>query len=241
VCSWVLRNLTGYYTTVQRVQMCSPVGCLRVKAFCNGSSLGMKYGPSTAHKKAMKWHHPTSRKKKFKDIPSAGKVMTTVFWDAQGVTSVGIMPRGQTNNSNLYIQTFKTSQKHFRSSISPKWCWNPLSTRQPTTTHKFESRKQSQNSDELFFPTHHTAQILLPQNYTSLEPVKMSSVGRGVVVMTWLLKKLISGCEYGIQTGTRTGWRSCFSLSQGCWSWWTLPRKTKCVLHPSSYSMSQFK
>ena len=37
--------------------------------------------------------------------------MTTVFWDAQ---VVGIMPCGQTNNSNLYIQTFKTLQKHFR-------------------------------------------------------------------------------------------------------------------------------
>jgi hypothetical protein len=62
----------------------------------------------------MERHHPTSRKKKFKDIPSAWKVMTTVFSDAQGVTSVGIMPRGQINNSNLHIQTFKTSQKHFR-------------------------------------------------------------------------------------------------------------------------------
>lgn len=76
----VLRNLTDYHTTVRRVQMCSPVAWLMVKAFRNVSSVGMKHGPQlrTTHKKTMEWHHPTSRKKKLKDIPSAGKV----FWDA---------------------------------------------------------------------------------------------------------------------------------------------------------------
>jgi hypothetical protein len=62
----------------------------------------------------MEWHHPTSWKKKFKDTPSAGKIMTNVFWNAQVVNAADIMLRGQTNNSNLYIQTFKTLQKHFR-------------------------------------------------------------------------------------------------------------------------------
>jgi hypothetical protein len=69
----------------------------------------------------MEWHHPTSRKKKLKDIPSAGKVTTIVFWDAK---VVGIMPHGQTNNSKLYIQTFKAIFKEAfqESSILPKWC-----------------------------------------------------------------------------------------------------------------------
>ncbi len=31
----------------------------------------------------MEWHHPTSPRK-FKVTPSAGKVMSTVFWDADG-------------------------------------------------------------------------------------------------------------------------------------------------------------
>jgi hypothetical protein len=55
----------------------------------------------------MEWHHQTSRKNKLKDIPSAGKVMTTVFWDAQGVTSVGITPRVQTTTQ---ICTFRISK-----------------------------------------------------------------------------------------------------------------------------------
>jgi hypothetical protein len=61
----------------------------------------------------MEWHHPTSQKNKLKDIPSA-EVMTTVFWEAQGVTWIGIMPHVQTSNSNLYIQNLKTLQKHIR-------------------------------------------------------------------------------------------------------------------------------
>jgi hypothetical protein len=33
------------------------------------------------------WHHTQSpRKKKFKIVPSAGKTMTTAFWDEKGVT-----------------------------------------------------------------------------------------------------------------------------------------------------------
>jgi hypothetical protein len=34
----------------------------------------------------MEWHHPTSPwRKKFKVTPSAGKVMATIFSDAEGV------------------------------------------------------------------------------------------------------------------------------------------------------------
>jgi histone-lysine N-methyltransferase SETMAR len=39
--------------------------------------------------------------------------MATVFWDAEGVILVDIMPCVQTINSDLYIQTLKTLQKHF--------------------------------------------------------------------------------------------------------------------------------
>jgi len=53
------------------------------------------------------WHHPVSQKK-FKATLFAGKVMATVFWDAEGVILVDIIPCGQTINSDLYIQTLKT-------------------------------------------------------------------------------------------------------------------------------------
>jgi hypothetical protein len=49
-----------------------------------------------------------------KVTPSAGTLMATVFWDADGVILVDIMPHGQTINSDLYVQTLKTLQKHIR-------------------------------------------------------------------------------------------------------------------------------
>jgi hypothetical protein len=36
--------------------------------------------------------------------------MATVFWNAEGVILVDIMPRGQTINSDLYIQTLENLQ-----------------------------------------------------------------------------------------------------------------------------------
>jgi hypothetical protein len=73
-------------------------------------------------RQAMEWHHPTfPRGKKFKVTPSAGKVMTTVFFHAEGVILVDIMPRGQTINSDLYFHTLKNLQKRLRR-IRPQTC-----------------------------------------------------------------------------------------------------------------------
>jgi hypothetical protein len=40
--------------------------------------------------------------------------MVTVLQDAKRRTLVDIMPHSQTINSDLYVQTLKTLQKHFR-------------------------------------------------------------------------------------------------------------------------------
>jgi hypothetical protein len=61
------------------------------------------YEPETK-RQSMEWHHPTSPwRKKFKVTPSAGKVMATIFSDAEGVILENIMPCRQTINSDLYI------------------------------------------------------------------------------------------------------------------------------------------
>jgi len=63
-------------------------------------------------RQSMEGHHPTSpQKMMFKAIPSVGKVMDIVFWDAEGVVLVDIMPCGQTITQ---ICTFK-HLKHCRS------------------------------------------------------------------------------------------------------------------------------
>jgi Transposase. len=51
-------------------------------------------------RKSMEWHHTTSpRKKKFKTVRSAGKVMASVFWDDEGMIMVDFLEQGCTINS----------------------------------------------------------------------------------------------------------------------------------------------
>jgi hypothetical protein len=66
-------------------------------------------------RKSMGWYHTTSpRKKKFKVIPSASKIMATVFWDCEGVILTDVLPRGQMINSDVYVETLKKVKKRFR-------------------------------------------------------------------------------------------------------------------------------
>jgi hypothetical protein len=52
----------------------------------------------------MEWRHVNSpSKKKFKTLPSAGKVMCTVFWDRKGVILLDFPEPGQTINSDRHI------------------------------------------------------------------------------------------------------------------------------------------
>jgi len=52
-----------------------------VKAFCHGSSLGMKHVTITLNcrQNNIRLHYPSTHWKKLKATPSAGKVMTTVL------------------------------------------------------------------------------------------------------------------------------------------------------------------
>ncbi|GFS14297.1 histone-lysine N-methyltransferase SETMAR [Elysia marginata] len=55
---------------------------------------------------SMTWKHPSSLvTKKFKVQRFAAKVMTTIFWDAQGVILLDILPEGQRINAAQYCST----------------------------------------------------------------------------------------------------------------------------------------
>src|SRR6266496_2694956 len=59
-------------------------------------------------RQSMQWHHLGSPSpKKFKLLPSDGKVMITVFWDIQGVLLLDFLPKGETINSARYQETLK--------------------------------------------------------------------------------------------------------------------------------------
>ena len=58
--------------------------------------LSMQYG-----------HTLFPRPKKFKTVPSAGKILLTVFWDSQRFYMTEFLEAGNTVNSALYIETIK--------------------------------------------------------------------------------------------------------------------------------------
>jgi hypothetical protein len=88
------------------------------------------------------------------------------------------------------------------------------------------------------FCIHHTAQILFPEIFTSMQPSKMPSVGKGLGMMTsWRNDEVAKIKIKLMQEGDR---RSCFSLAQGCWSWSTVRRKMRRV-YPSIYPINAFK
>ena len=65
-------------------------------------------------RQSMEWHHPQSpRKNKFK-TPCAGKVMTTVFWDIDGVILVDVMARVEAINSETYIKPLQKLKQCYR-------------------------------------------------------------------------------------------------------------------------------
>lgn len=145
----------------------------------------------------MEWHNPSSPWKSL-SYPFNTESEDHCFWDAQGVVLVDTMPCGQSINSDFHIQTFQALQKHFRRVSSHKNVAEILQ-QDSAWSHTFENTKAITELGWTVSPTHHSAQMLLPTISTSLEPSKMSSMGKSLEVMKRLLKKW----QYKIQTGTR--------------------------------------
>jgi hypothetical protein len=58
---------------------------------------------------SMQYRHTSSpRPKKFKTVLSAGKILSTVFWDSRSVYITEFLEAGNTVNSARYIETIKT-------------------------------------------------------------------------------------------------------------------------------------
>jgi len=58
---------------------------------------------SETRRQNMEWHYTTSPKKKPKTVPSAGKVMGTVFWKTEGCMLVDFLEKGETINAARYV------------------------------------------------------------------------------------------------------------------------------------------
>jgi len=60
------------------------------------------YDPETKQQ-SMEWRHSGSPcPKKFRVQKSAGKVLTSIFWDQDGILFINYLPKGQTFNAEYY-------------------------------------------------------------------------------------------------------------------------------------------
>jgi len=115
VCArWVPRQLTDAHKEQRRTICSELLGRFDVDGpdflgrIVTGDETWLHHFDPETKRQSMEWHHVTSpRTKKFKSVPSAGKIMATVFWDSEGVILVDIMAKGTTINSDAYVQTLK--------------------------------------------------------------------------------------------------------------------------------------
>ena len=114
VCAhWVPRQLTEGHKT-ERVRCCTQLlehhqgDPTFLERIITGDETWVYHFEPESKRRSMEWRHPNSpRTKKFKAQKSAAKIMATVFWDSQGVILLDFLPKGETINSEVYIETFR--------------------------------------------------------------------------------------------------------------------------------------
>ncbi|KFM62375.1 Histone-lysine N-methyltransferase SETMAR, partial [Stegodyphus mimosarum] len=72
------------------------------------------FSPETK-RSSLEWKHCSSpTRKKCRTVPSAGKVMMTLFFDREGVVHTEFMPKGATINASSYCETLKRLRKSLK-------------------------------------------------------------------------------------------------------------------------------
>lgn len=110
VCArWVPHQLTTLHKQT-RLEICqqhlhryADEGDSFLNRIITGDETWVHYYEPESKRQSMEWKHPKSpTTKKFRSLPSAGKLMLTVFWDSQGVVLEHYQQSGSTINSAGY-------------------------------------------------------------------------------------------------------------------------------------------
>jgi hypothetical protein len=73
---------------------------------------------------SLQWKHPSlPSSKKFKVMPSGGKVMFTMFWDSQGVLLAHFQKRDENVNSASYCKVLLKLQNAIRRICQEGYCF----------------------------------------------------------------------------------------------------------------------
>ena len=72
------------------------------------------YTPKTKEQSKQWMHHGSPPPKKAKSVPSAGKVMATVFWDAEGILLIDYLEKGKTITGVYYANLITQLRQKIR-------------------------------------------------------------------------------------------------------------------------------
>jgi len=106
VPQWLLYCVCGHKKRFDQIfGFCGQKGQFQLKFITGDETCVHQYHPET-QAQSMAWKHPQSPTiKKFKTSTSSGKLMTTVFWDMNGVLLLHFSPPNETVNSAAYQAT----------------------------------------------------------------------------------------------------------------------------------------
>ena len=112
MCPWVPRLLTEDHTVQQKaitsemLRRYRDEGDVYLVSIVTGDKTWFHHFDPETKRQSMEWHHLDSpTKKKPKTMPSAKKIMGTIFWDAEGCILIEFLELGKTINASHYVQT----------------------------------------------------------------------------------------------------------------------------------------
>lgn len=106
---WVPRMLTPHHKKY-RIECCNEFleRCGKdpsdvINRIVTGDETWVHYYDPESKQDSMQWHKKGEpAHKKFKVVPSAGKVMATIFWDSQGILLIDYKPKGEAITGAYY-------------------------------------------------------------------------------------------------------------------------------------------
>jgi len=112
-------DMFGFYN---KPTVCSYLSCLQAepqtfldRIVTQDETCIHHFDPETK-RQSMIWKHDTSpTPKKFKVIPSAGKVKATVFWDSQGVVMTNYLSKDSTVTGAYYANELRELREALKS------------------------------------------------------------------------------------------------------------------------------
>ena len=91
-----------------------------------------------AKQQSKQWKHPGSPPpKKAKTVPSAGKVMASLFWDADGILLIDYLQKGQTINGTCYASLLMQLREKIKIKRRGKLTKGVLFHQDNAPVHKF--------------------------------------------------------------------------------------------------------